>query len=63
MTARLRCPKCKSILGALAGRVDQEPWRAPFVDPADGASLYRCKIHGRVAICPNGKMKLEARTR
>lgn len=56
----LRCPTCDAVLGALAGRQGDRPWKAPYTDPVDGVRLYRCIVHGRAEVQPDGTVVLKA---
>lgn len=57
---RHRCPECDQVLAALSERVGEAAKYQPYVDPADGAAMYRCRIHGRIAVQPDGSGRLEA---
>lgn len=60
--SRPRCPAtdCGIPLAALSERVGEKSAYRPYVDPIDGAALFRCRTHGRIGIHPDGSMRLEA---
>lgn len=58
---RPRCPACNHPMQALVVRVGEKGVPTKYEDPKDHASVHACPEHGRVAIFPDGTMRLEAK--
>lgn len=48
------CPACVKRMSPLGHRGAENLGWERYVDPVDGVTMYRCKVHGRFYVAPGG---------